>query len=373
MTEPLGPARRPVRALIVAGSPFMRAYLRRVLETSGRVEVVAAVATLDDALQGLRIRAVDVVLLDLDGLDLPGFEWLRRIMLVRPTPVLVLAPAAAVPAPPPFRGLPDGAVGWVVKPSEPVATARQFARELLARVEAAAAVPPGAWAHLKQELASADTTGGGLGQAAARLGHGEGRPTRRVVALGASTGGPHALEALVRELPAGLPATLLVTQHMPKGFTASLARRLSEVGPIPFYEAYEGAPLEEGVGYVAVGGWHLTVGDDGRLHLDDGPPVHHVRPAVDVMFASVARRFGPEALAVVLTGMGSDGTEGARLIRAAGGTCFAQDERSAVAPSMPRSVVKAGLADRVGTPEELAAAVAQWVWERQARARQEKE
>lgn len=195
---------------------------------------------------------------------------------------------------------------------------------------------------------------------------GGGRPARRVVAIGASAGGPRVLEALVRALPAGLPAAVLVTQHMPRGFTAPLARRLSEAGAIPFVEAYEGAPLLEGMGFVAPGGWHLTVGEDGRIHLDDGPPEHHVRPAVDVMLRSVARRFGPDALAVILTGMGTDGTEGARAIRAAGGSCFAQDEASADAPSMPGSVVRAGLAQRVGPPEELAAAVVQWVYARRS-------
>ena len=360
-------ARQPIRVLVVAGSPFMRAYLGRVLDQTGRVEVVAAAAGGDEALRVLSARAVDVVLLDVDVGEAAGLDCLRRIMQQRPTPTVLLAASTAAAGAVAIRGLADGAVDVLVKPQKPVATARQFARELLAKVEAAAAASADALARLKQELAGADAGSESRAQGSVAAGRVATRPARRVVAVGASTGGPQTLEMLVRALPAGLPAALLITQHMPRGFTASLARRLADAGKMPFYEAYEGAPLEEGVGYVAPGGRHLTVGDDGRLHLDDGPPVHHVRPAIDVMFASVARRFGPEALAVVLTGMGSDGTEGARAIRAAGGACFAQDEASAVAPSMPRSVVRAGLADRVGPPEVLAAAVAEWVWERQAR------
>lgn len=357
---------RSVRVLVAAGSPFVRAYVQKVLEQAGRVEARSA-AVPDEALEVLRAWGAHVVVLDVDSDARAGLEALVRIMQERPTPVVLLTASAAAAGAAALQGLAQGAVDLVVRPSRPVAQAREFARELLAKVHSAATVSREALARLKREPPGADARGGGS-DAGTRLPGPPHREARRVVAFGASSGGPQTLEAVIRALPAGLPAALLVTQHMPRGFTGSLARRLSEAGAIPFYEAYEGAPLWEGVGYVAAGGRHLVVGEDGRIHLDDGPPVHHVRPAVDVMLESVARRFGPEALAVLLTGMGVDGTQGARAVRAAGGTCFAQDEASAVAPSMPRSVIRAGLADRVGPPEVLAAAVAQWVQERQARA-----
>lgn len=348
-----------VRILLVSASPFGRAYLRRTLDVPGRIEVAGVVAGPDEAMGWLPPDGTQVVVWDAEGNEAQALARAPELARRRRARVLVLVGASWAPASAAETATEaEGVVETLSKPAGPVAAGRAFAQALVARVEALALRRWEEPARLNERPPGADAKGE---EGARPLPiEGTGRPARRVVAIGASTGGPRALETLVQGLPPGLPVAVLVTQHMPRGFTAPLARRLSDAGPIRFVEAYEAAPLEEGVGFVAPAGWHLTVGADGRLHLDDGPPVHHVRPAVDVMLWSVARRFGPDALAVILTGMGTDGVDGARAIRAAGGCCFAQDPASAVAPSMPGAVVREGLADCVAPLELLARAVAQW-------------
>ena len=358
-------AARPIRVLLVSASPFGRAYLRRALDAPGQIEVAGVVAGPDEALAWPWSQAPHVVVWDAEGHETQAPARAPELARRWRARVLVLVGASPVPL-----GAAEAASGWggvvesLPKPAGPVAAGRAFAQALVDRVEALALRPWEEPPRLNERPPGADAKSEGGARPLPT--EGTGRPARRVVAIGASTGGPRALEVLVRALPAGLPVALLVTQHMPRGFTAPLARRLSDAGRIPFFEGYEGAPLEEGVGFVAPAGWHLTVGADGRLHLDDGPPVHHVRPAVDVMLRSVARRFGPDALAVILTGMGTDGVDGARAIRAAGGRCFAQEPASAAAPSMPGAVVREGLAECVAPLEQLAGAVVQWALGRPA-------
>jgi two-component system chemotaxis response regulator CheB len=158
-------------------------------------------------------------------------------------------------------------------------------------------------------------------------------------------------------LPADLPAAVLIVQHMPVGFTRSLAERLDSVSALAIKEAAPGDALEVGRALLAPGGFHMTVDENGRIALNQNPAVHGVRPAVDVTMASVAQRYGAATIGVVLTGMGRDGTNGALLIRSAGGQVIAEDESTCVVWGMPRSVVEAGAADRVVPLPEVAAAI----------------
>jgi two-component system, chemotaxis family, protein-glutamate methylesterase/glutaminase len=184
------------------------------------------------------------------------------------------------------------------------------------------------------------------------------RPARCAVAIAASTGGPRALSQLIPRLDAGLPAAVFVAQHMPPMFTAALARRLHGLSPLRVVEAEDGAPVTEGVVYIAPGGQHLEIvrGNGGvTIQLSSTPAVWGVRPAADIMFPAIARAFGRAVVGVVLTGMGRDGSEGLRVIRAAGGSTIAQDEATSVIPSMPRSA--AVYADVVLPLGDIAAAI----------------
>jgi two-component system, chemotaxis family, protein-glutamate methylesterase/glutaminase len=182
---------------------------------------------------------------------------------------------------------------------------------------------------------------------------------RAVVAVVASTGGPGALAEMLPGLPADLPAAVLVVQHMPAAFTGPLAQRLDRAAAMPVGEAVDGELLLRGRAYVAPGGRHMGLvrdADGVRVHLTDGDPLWGVRPAADLLFAAAARCFGPAVTAVVMTGMGRDGAEGCRLVRAAGGVVLAQDQASSVIAGMPRAA--APWASSVLPLEALAAGIA---------------
>jgi two-component system chemotaxis response regulator CheB len=186
-------------------------------------------------------------------------------------------------------------------------------------------------------------------------------PRDRIVVIGSSTGGPQALSKVFSGLASDLPAAFVVVQHMPVGFTRSLAERLNAQSALVVKEAEPGDTLEVGKALVAPGGFHMTLDAQGTVGLNQGPTVHGVRPAIDVTMASVARHFGSLSLGVVLTGMGHDGTNGAALLRENGGTIVAEDASTCVVWGMPRSVTEAGLANQVVPLDNVAATITHWV------------
>jgi two-component system chemotaxis response regulator CheB len=179
----------------------------------------------------------------------------------------------------------------------------------------------------------------------------------RVLAIGCSTGGPRALTEVIPHLPANLPAAVLIVQHMPAGFTRSLAERLNQTSPLHVKEAEEGDLPAAGSVLVAPGGRHMRLEPNGRVALSDAPPVHGVRPSVDVLFESLPAVFGRRIVAAVLTGMGSDGADGAACLRAAGGQIVVEDQTTAVVYGMPRAVAERGLAHRELPLREVAGAL----------------
>jgi two-component system chemotaxis response regulator CheB len=175
-----------------------------------------------------------------------------------------------------------------------------------------------------------------------------------IIIIGASTGGPRAIQRILLDLPANLPASILIVQHMPPDFTRSLAQRLNETCALTVQEAREGDRLARGLALIAPGDFHLRFKSWRQITLDQGPRRHHVRPAVDVTMESAVEYHGTNVIGVVLTGMGSDGTEGARRIKATGGRIMAEHESTSVVYGMPASVVQAGLADQVTPLPEVA-------------------
>jgi two-component system chemotaxis response regulator CheB len=190
------------------------------------------------------------------------------------------------------------------------------------------------------------------------------KPTRaltaadKVVVIGASTGGPRALNEVVPHLPGDLPAAVVIVQHMPVGFTRSLAVRLNQVSALYVKEAEPGDVLRVGQALLAPGGFHMQLDSDGRVVLNQNPTVHGVRPAIDVTLANIAQHFGKRAVAAILTGMGHDGTNGSALVRRAGGKIIAEAESTCVVWGMPRSVYEAGHAHAVIPLPDIAAGLA---------------
>jgi len=283
--------------------------------------------------------------------ELDGLAALGYIMSESPRPVVMLSGAGTTTGQEnALRALELGAVDFVVKPSGPISLdLGSISSRLLESLRAAAAVNPRglrvmpAVTHDVRVLVTAGRV-----------------PASRVIAIACSTGGPRALAAMIPRLPRALDAAVLIVQHMPAGFTRSLAERLDVVSPLGVQEAHDGDLVVHGRVYLAPGGRHMRVALDAgspRIALDDSPPVWGVRPAADVLFPTVADVFGSSAVAVVLTGMGRDAAEGTRTIRAAGGRALVQDRESATIFGMPQAAMQVAGADRVVPLEEMASAV----------------
>ncbi len=358
-----GSNRKPIRVLIVDDSAYMRFTLGRALSAAPGLEVVGAAHDGQEALELIPKLQPDVVTLDVEMPRLDGLSTLRQIMARWPRPVIMLSSLTTEGARETILALTWGAVDFVAKPATK-ANLAAIMDEVIAKIQAAAQARVRAGPStltspsLSHPVPGFNPVGRGVTE-----GRGENKSTRplrmrdRVVVIGASTGGPGALQTVVADLPADLPAAVLIVQHMPVGFTRSLAERLDSVSALAVNEAAPGDALEVGRALLAPGGFHMTVDENGRIALNQNPPVHGVRPAVDVTMASVAQRYGSATIGVVLTGMGRDGTNGALLIRSAGGQVIAEDESTCVVWGMPRSVVEAGAADRVVPLPQVAAAI----------------
>lgn len=328
----------PIRVLIVDDSAFMRYTINRHLTAAPDLTVVGSAENGLEALEKIPALKPDVVTLDVEMPKLDGLSTLQRIMRECPTPVVMLSSLTARGAKTTIKALMYGAVDFVQKPSGSAET-RAAMSTLIEKVKAAAGVQSG-----KIVLAGGRKTPTPPQQHAIMrpFSHGD-----VLLVIGASTGGPKALQEVVSHLPADLPAAVVIVQHMPPGFTKSLAQRLNDLSPLTVQEASDGDRLARGLALLAPGDYHMEITADHRIKLTQDARRNHVRPAVDITMETAARCFGNSVLGVVLTGMGSDGTDGARLIKSNGGHIIAEDEATSVVYGMPRSVVEAGLADEV--------------------------
>jgi len=320
-----------IRVLVVDDSPVVRRVLTDALHRHRDFEVVGGAEDPYAAREAvLRLRP-DVLTLDLELPRMDGLRFLEKLMRHFPIPTVVVSSRVATHPETAARALALGAAGVVAKPAPNVAPgAPEFGEALAAAVRAAAA------------------------------------RARRVLAIGASTGGPVALERVLSALPAHAPGTVVV-QHMPGAFTASFAERLNAACTIEVREARDGDAVVPGLALIAPGGRHLVLqraaADDAArgahytVRVKDGPPVHHQRPAVDVLFESVARHVGADAVGVLLTGMGADGAKGLLAMRAAGAHTVAQDEATSVVFGMPREAIRLGAACEVSALSDVPTAV----------------
>ena len=328
---------RGISVLLVHGSATVRRMLVDAFEADSRVEAVASAANAAIALRKVPQLNPDVVLVDLDPAGGDPFATVRAIRSQYPTlPVVVDSEQTHRGADMSLRALTAGATRCVSRPSDltrPRQAAR--ARDALVPVLVEVSVEPAA---TRREQVSPPR--------AEYVSRAE-RPTPRVLLLGASTGGPDALETVLTGLPATFPLPVLVVQHMPAGFTHQFAQRLAGRCPLDVKEAGDGDAVVRGRVLLAPGGLHMRVSAQGEaraVHLDDGTPENFCRPSVDVLFRSAATCYGDGAVAVVLTGMGADGMRGAADLVAAGSEVLIQDEASSTVWGMPGAVSKAGLA-----------------------------
>lgn len=323
-----------IRVLIIDDSAFVRQAVQRMLREDPELEVVGAAA---DGKQGLELvleKKPDVVTLDIQMPRMGGLEVLERIMAESPVPVLLLSSLTRQGADVTLRGLELGALDFVDKSSVGSMSILTLGEELRAKIKALARVPASRLLARSREPVS--------GPAPEKAGV-------EAVVIATSTGGPPALQAIIPRLPASLQAAVLIVQHMPQGFTRSLAERLALRSALPVREAQDGDVVGHGQVLIAPAGLHMKLrrrGERVKVWLDEEPKGALHRPSADVLMASAAKAYGPRALGVILTGMGSDGVQGLRAIRDAGGPAIAESEETCVIFGMPKAALEAGVVDK---------------------------
>lgn len=342
--------RRHIRAVVVDDSTTARTLLVAILRHDPDVEVVGEASDGADALAMVRATRPSVVLMDIEMPGVDGFEATKAIMAEVPTPIVIVTsrhdPRDVAVS---LQATRFGALTVLPKPPGPGAPGFEAERErFLALVKALSEVHVVRRRHRRADA----------GPRADVADIGGDRPAIGIVGVGASTGGPAALFRFLGALPSDLAVPVVVVQHIAGGFVEGLVRWLNSETPLPVRLARHGEVLTAGHVYVAPDGTHLEVEPDGTAVLSDDPPVGGFRPAASVLFSSLARAFGPASAAVVLTGMGIDGLDGARELRASGGLVLAQDEDTSTVFGMPKAVADAGLAHGVAPVEELALKVA---------------
>ena len=332
-------------AMIVDDSAVVRRFLSDTL-TAGGVKVIGTAADPVFAQEMLRKAWPDVLVLDVEMPRMDGITFLRKIMNERPTPVVMCSTLTTQGAETTLQALHAGAVSFVTKPTSGLKSfIEEGANNIVGAVKAAAKANVRALAASAAAAAAAPTAG----RAVKPVGGAMAQTSDRVVAIGLSTGGVQAIEAVVTALPRTLPGIVIV-QHMPERFTAQLAARLDKICQIDVTEARDGDRVLNGRALIAPGGRHLKVARSGAqyvVEVVDGPTINHHRPSVDVLFRSVAQCAGRNAVGLIMTGMGDDGARGLKAMRDAGATTAAQDEASSVVFGMPKEAIRLGAAESV--------------------------
>lgn len=336
-----------IKVMIVDDSAVVRSLLREQLEAEPGIEVIGVAPDPLFAFQKLRTLRPDVLVVDVEMPRMDGLTFLRQLMQDDPIPTIVFSSLAAQGSAVALDAMDAGAVAILCKPgaavgqfiqeqrAQLVQTVRQAASSRMRKIARPA---PGAARHVPP-LASA----------------GLGRTTDAIVAIGTSTGGTRALEYLLKRMPRDCTG-LVIVQHMPANFTRQFAQRLDGGCDIEVREAQDGDRVMPGRALIAPGGLHLSVQRNGAQYqvvVQDGPPVSRHKPSVDVLFRSVARAAGRNALGVIMTGMGDDGARGLKVMREAGAATLAQDEESCVVFGMPKEAIRHGAVEHICSLEDI--------------------
>ena len=346
-----------LKVLIVDDSVFFRNRITAALASADDIEVVGTASNGEEAIRKAQSLRPDVITMDVEMPVVDGISAVRRIMTEAPTRILMFSALTKEGAKETLEALEAGALDFLPKDSQGVGRGEESANLLLERVRAVgrARLPAvkGAAGHYNSPVASRPARSSG-----AQTGR-EFHPA--VLAIGASTGGPVALRQVLMALPRHFPLPVVVAVHMPGSFTTAYAERLNSVCAVRVREARDRDPLRPGQVLIAPGGLQMTVerGPSGhQVRVTEPLPGQIYHPSVDLLLSSVAASYSGKALAVVMTGMGSDGLEGAKKLKSAGCSVWSQDERSCVVYGMPQAVEKAGLSDRVVALDEMGPALA---------------
>lgn len=336
------------KVVVVDDSALVRSILTEIINRQTDMECIGAASDPLVAREMIRNLNPDVITLDVEMPRMDGLDFLSRLMRLRPMPVVMVSTLTERGAEVTMKALELGAIDFVAKPKIGVADGiRQLADDITDKIRIASK------AHIRRAPAPTPAAAPGAPAVApakpvtiASLGR---LSTEKIIFIGASTGGTEATKDVLINLPADCPA-VVITQHMPPGFTKSYAARLDGLCKIRVKEAQDGERILPGHGYIAPGGFHLSVERSGANYIarvQDGEPVNRHKPSVEVLFHSAAKVVGPNALGIMLTGMGADGAKAMKVMKDAGSYNFVQDEASCVVFGMPREAIAAGAADEV--------------------------
>ena len=342
-----------IKLLVVDDSALVRQVLTSIFAETPDIEVVGTAADPYIAREKIKQLNPDVLTLDVEMPRMDGVTFLGNLMRLRPMPVVMVSTLTEQGADVTLRALEYGAVDFVAKPKVDVREGlREYAEEIIGKVRMAAAArvrplerrPAARAAGGVAEKLSADAV------LAARPARKHFRTTDRIIGIGSSTGGTEAVKEVLARLPMDLRAGIVISQHIPAAFSEPFAKRVDSVTALSVCQAEDGQQILPGHVYIAPGDRHLLVERNGARYvcrLNDGPPVNRHKPSVDVMLRSLVQNAGPNAIGVMLTGMGDDGAAGMGELKDAGAPIIAQDEKTSVVWGMPGEVVKRGFADEV--------------------------
>jgi two-component system, chemotaxis family, protein-glutamate methylesterase/glutaminase len=341
-----------IGVLIVDDSAVVRANLARILASDPEIQVIGSVSGGKEAIAFVQRQRPDVITMAINMPDMDGFTATRRIMESIPVPIVIVSvawdPSDQAST---FKALEAGAVACLAKPpgiehpdfqetsAQLVATVKKMSEvKMVRRWPKRAGEPSAAASHLPAIQR--------------RIG---------LVALGASTGGPPAIREFLAQLPAGFPVPILMVQHIVGGFSRGFVEWLNTSSPLPVYLAAHHETIWKGHVYVAPDDLQMGIEAGGRIVLSNAPPEHHLRPSASYLFRSVARTYGPAAVGVLLTGMGTDGAAELKLLKDAGGITFVQDKASSIVHGMPGEAIRLGASDYVLPPAGIATALAKMI------------
>jgi two-component system chemotaxis response regulator CheB len=330
-----------IKVLIVDDSALVRKLLTEELNKQKDIEVVGTAMDPYIAREKIIQLKPDVLTLDLEMPRMDGLSFLSKLMKHFPMPVVVVSSLTPKNSANALNALRLGAVDVICKPGSAYST-QNISQDIVKAVRTASVASFKNHEYKPVTISTAKNEAGSSSKQRNGLLH----TTNKLIAIGASTGGTRALEAVLTELPENLPGIVIV-QHMPPVFTKSFAERLNSICRLKVKEAEEGDLIQSGIALIAPGNYHMLVEKSGAKYytrIKQGPPVHHQRPSVDVMFNSVARSAGLNAMGVILTGMGADGAKGMLAMREEGSYTIAQDEATSVVYGMPKEAVKLGAA-----------------------------
>ncbi|AIL62882.1 MULTISPECIES: protein-glutamate methylesterase/protein-glutamine glutaminase [Pseudomonas] len=358
-----------VKVLVVDDSGFFRRRVSEILSADPTIQVVGTATNGKEAIDQALSLKPDVITMDYEMPMMDGITAVRHIMQRCPTPVLMFSSLTHEGARVTLDALDAGAVDYLPKNFEDISRNPEKVKQLLCEkvhtisrsnrrsISYAAPVPQPA-SHTQPSVSSLGSSPAPRAAAPVRAAASAASPAPKrkpykLVAIGTSTGGPVALQRVLTQLPANFPAPIVLIQHMPAAFTKAFAERLDKLCKISVKEAEDGDMLRPGLALLAPGGKQMMIDGRGAVKILPGDERLNYKPCVDITFGSAAKSYGDKVLSVVLTGMGADGREGARLLKQGGSTVWAQDEASCVIYGMPMAIVKANLADAVYSLDEI--------------------